>query len=244
MKKFLAVIITMVMVLVGSQAFADNAGFPNGNDRGPTFISQGQGQSQTQSMSSNISVNPIFSPKVETTVKNENKNTNLNTNVNKNSNENSNLNLVGVGNLNSSSVSIVKERELLAAPQIAPWELPAYQNGKIGDYTANLPNFKGLTKLTGKDIVVSVIKVVNGSWLSRIRLEDLEKELIDNKVDGEKVRYTVRFKDSVSTGGIGGGAGGSVANTDGLSSGTGSILPGYHSSTHNPQFIITFYEVE
>jgi hypothetical protein len=143
---------------------------------------------------------------------------------------------------NSSSVSEVNIRDLKTpvVTEISPIELPIYQQGKIGDITATMPTFKGIKKLDKKDIIVKVLDVYDGNWLSRTRLEDLEKKVLEVVPYGEKIRYSVKFKDSVTTGGIGGGVAGSLSN-DPVS---GAALPGYHQSTHNPQFIITVYEVE
>lgn len=187
------------------------------------------------------------------------KSTNIQTNMNvistKNTNANFNKNFNINDNSNSSSIVVEgDQRELLAAPQIAPFDIPVYQLGRIGDYTSQMYNFANMTKLSTADVIVKVLGVYNGSWASRIRLEDLEVALLEKrakldeviqekKVDVAKVRYGVKYKDAVSSGGMGGGAAGSLS-FDGLSSATGSVLPGYHSSTHNPQFIITFYEVK
>jgi hypothetical protein len=186
---------------------------------------------------------------------NLNKNYNENSNINKNYNYNENKNWNSNTNENTASVEIAgDQRELLAAPQIVPFDIPVYQAGKIGDYTSQMYNFANIIKLSPAETIVKVLGVYNGSWFSRIRLEDLEVALLNKraeltdvlqtrKIDVAKVRYSVKYKDAVASSGVGGGGAGSLA-FDGLSSATGSVLPGYHASTHNPQFIITFYEVK
>jgi hypothetical protein len=178
---------------------------------------------------------------------------NTNTNFNMNSNSNDNYNSLNFSyrpytndnSVNSSSVGDINVRAIneappVSAPQINTFELPIYQQGKIGDITATMPEFKGLKKLDKKDIIAKIVAVYDGNWLSRIRLEDLEVAILKNVPQGNKIRYSVKFKDSVTTGGVGGGATGSLSN-DPVS---GAVLPGYHQSTQNPQFIITVYEIE
>ena len=150
---------------------------------------------------------------------------------------------------NNTGVSVVTDRPLLTPPSITPIELPILLNGRIGDYTT-LPRFANPALIPldyKKDIVIKVLAVYSGSFLSRIRLEDLEKTLID-KAQGlsGNIRYIVQFKDSATTGGIGGGVSGGVAEqyANGGSAGGLAVLPGYHTSTANPQFIIKFYLVQ
>jgi len=150
---------------------------------------------------------------------------------------------------NNTGVSVVTDRPLLTTPNITPIELPILLNGRIGDYTT-LPKFANPALIPldyKKDVVVKVLAIYSGSFLSRIRLEDLEKTLID-KAQGLKgnIRYVVQFKDSVTTGGIGGGlsGGSSEQYANGGSTGALAVLPGYHTSTANPQFIIKFYQIQ
>jgi hypothetical protein len=149
-----------------------------------------------------------------------------------------------VAPVQSTDINMVTERGVIATPQIVPMEIPILQSGKIGDYTSVLPKIKGLTKLGPTDTVVDIVAVYDGWFMSRIRLADLEKKLIATKIAGAKIRYSVKFKDSASSGGIGGGIAGANATVNGLTSVAGSVLPGYHSSTADPQFIITYYCVE
>jgi hypothetical protein len=149
-----------------------------------------------------------------------------------------------VAPVQTTSMSTYAERDIVDTPQVIPMDIPILQSGKIGDYTASLPKIKGLTKLGPNDTIINVIEVYSGWFMSRIRLEDLEKKLIATKIEGAKIRYSVKFKDSATSGGIGGGASVANATMNGVTSAAGSVVPGYHASTANPQFIITYYEVE
>jgi hypothetical protein len=190
--------------------------------------------------------------------------TNLNTNKNENQNANVNLNtnrqeqgqaqgqlqgqaqsMINGQNISpAQTVSINAPRPVIDTLQITPIDIPVYQNGKFGDYTSQMPNFKGLRRLATTEVVVKVLDVYEGWKLSRIRLGDLEKKILDTKIAGDKVRYSVKYLDAVSSGGIGGGVDAARASTDGLTSTAASILPGYHTSGSNPRFIITYYEIE
>jgi hypothetical protein len=224
MKKILILFFALCFLCVGTMALADE-----GNHNG--------WRNRTGISNSNINLNQSV-----------NTNTNTNTNVNTNTSTSS-------ANSDNKNINYGDERDVLNTAQIIPFEIPMYQFGRIGDYTASLPNFANMSKLGASDVILRILEVYSGSWLSRIRFEDLEMALLERreklqptieekKVNVAKIRYRVTYKDGVSSGGVGGGAAGNVANGDGLSSATGSVLPGYHSSTHNPQFIITFYEVK
>lgn len=157
-------------------------------------------------------------------------------------------------NANTQGVSVVTERPLLGGNEINPINLPLI-NGTIGNYN-NVPKFanKNLVPLAWEtDVVVKVLGVYSGNFFSKIRMEDVEVKLLE-AVDeiaatvgaDAKVRYVVQFKDSASASGIGGGAVASVSDayTNGGSSGTFGVLPGYHTSTKNPVFIIKFYQIQ
>jgi hypothetical protein len=144
----------------------------------------------------------------------------------------------------SPSQSIDIKGEAVDAIQINAINIPLYQNGTIGDITSTMANFKGLKKLSNHDIIVKVLKVEYGNVFSRIKLQDLESKIVATKIVGDKIRYSVKFKGSVSGFAVGGGAGAARSSTDALTTASGSILPGYADSTHDPKFIITYYEVE
>jgi hypothetical protein len=144
----------------------------------------------------------------------------------------------------SQSIDIDTPRDAVDAIQINAINIPLYQNGTIGDITSTMANFKGLKKLSNLDIIVKVLKVEYGNVFSRIKLQDLESKIVSTKIVGDKIRYSVKFKGSVSGFAVGGGAGAARSSTDALTTASGSILPGYADSTHDPKFIITYYEVE
>jgi hypothetical protein len=146
-------------------------------------------------------------------------------------------------------VQNVNTPAMLQAPEINPFYLMPLQGGRVGDATGILPRFANaaLVKLTANDVVVKILDVYFGNPFSRITYDELESYLLNkaSKYDAtkKKIRYSVKFQDSVITSGMGGGAALSNSGADGTMSSTGSILPGISKSTANPIFIITFYEV-
>lgn len=235
MKKFICFTTVLVMMFMVSGVYANqvvkypsavnnNVNKSNVNVRSMNTQNQGQTQGQVQTQTQS---------QAQAQLQNNNQN---------------------ISPTQTTSVYNVQERELLAAPEVNPISIPIIQNGRIGDMTSEMPRFanKGLTKLNKeKDVIVHILKVYTGGWFTSVRLEDLEVDLMEqvNELDQEKiekgkVRYSVKYKDSASSNGIGGGVASSVSSNGGLDASTGSILPGYHDSTANPKFIITFYEVE
>jgi hypothetical protein len=125
--------------------------------------------------------------------------------------------------------------------------IPILQSGRIGDFTNAIPKIKGLKKLDiNTDVIIKVLAVYDGFALWRIRLEDVEEDLIENAANyqGENIRYSVRFKDSITSASFGAGGGATASMDNGLIGGASTGSVGYSQSTANPQFIITFYEVE
>jgi len=171
-------------------------------------------------------------------VKNTNKNTNTNNIKNTNSNrqsQNNNQSIAPVQN-------VITESNRLAAPSINSAEVPILQGGKIGDVTAALPDFFGIQKLAQGEKIVKVIKVLNGSWFTKIRLEDVPEAILEGVPAGSKVRYSVWAKDGVTAVTTGGGI--AASQSVGANAATGSILPGWASSNANPVFVIFVYEVK
>lgn len=125
--------------------------------------------------------------------------------------------------------------------------------GVVGDATKEMPQFDLVKPLTTEKIVRVV--TFNGWCLDRIRLEDVEKEVLEHlsavmKKFGvnstERIRYRVKFKMSSRTIGSGGGGGGSVAGfgggTNPLAYGSNaSIMPAVAVNTADPQFVISYY---
>ena len=149
------------------------------------------------------------------------------------------------GSASKSEIIYNEAKELYEAPAIQMQNIPILLNGKIGEY--KLPyKVAGLKKLTENDTVTKILGVYDGSIFWRIRLEDVEVELFANATNhkGDNVRYLINFKDSVTSASIGAGGGGSFSMDNGLIGGAATGSTGYSQSTANPQFIITFYEVQ
>lgn len=138
--------------------------------------------------------------------------------------------------------NVITEAPRLAAPTVSAQEIPILQGGKIGDVTAAIPDFFGLTKLAQGEKIVKVLKVLNGSWFTKIRLEDVPEAILEGVPAGAKVRYSVWAKDGVTSVTTGGGI--AASQSMGGQAATGAILPGWASSTANPAFVIFVYEVK
>ena len=190
----------------------------------------------------------------------KNQNTAINTNLNsntiakgavQNTNTNQQKQSQSVNNGQTvAPVQVVNTPSMLQAPEINPFYLMPLQGGKVGDATNTMPQFDNpaLRPLQKNDRVVKVLDVYFGNIFSRITYEEVEEYLLKKaeKYDGKKgkIRYSVKYQDSVITTGMGGGASLSGSGNEGTMSSTGSILPGASKSTANPIFFITFYEVK
>lgn len=138
--------------------------------------------------------------------------------------------------------NVITEQPRLAAPTVTAQEVPILQGGKIGDVTAALPDFFGIQKLAQGEKIVRVIRVLNGGWFTKIRLEDVPSAILEGVPAGAKVRYSVWAKDGVTAVTTGGGI--AASQSVGANAATGSILPGWASSNANPVFVIFVYEVK
>jgi hypothetical protein len=139
--------------------------------------------------------------------------------------------------------SYTVEKPYMNAPNLVQTDVPILQTGKIGDFTGAVPNIGSLKPLMNEK-VIRVVAVYSGSIFWRIRLEDVVSKLIEKGsiyTEG-KIRYSIWFKDSVTSGCVGLPMSG-AASDNGMSGSIGSTN-GYCQSTSNPQFIISFYEVE
>jgi predicted RNA-binding Zn-ribbon protein involved in translation (DUF1610 family) len=216
----------------------------------------------------------------------ENRNTNMNVNTNSNKIDNTNVNVginksvnvnenkqgqqqgqiqgqsqdqgqgQGQEQMNNWTQTYIAERELPGAIPVIPNPIPLIQGGKVGDITAQIVRFAIAARPYKGEAVVKVLKVVKGSIFDRVRLEDIEIDLLNayralttNGTDGKKIRYLVQYKDSAMGAGIGGGGAGSISGLNGGSAaygGTGSlaVLPGYTRSTADPAYLIKFYLVD
>jgi hypothetical protein len=142
----------------------------------------------------------------------------------------------------------VDSGNVAASYTVVPQMLPGIINGSIGEYTAQLYHFSNpaLTPLSRTDQIVKVLDVYAGHWYNHITLEDLEEFLISNAAqysDRNNVRFTVLFKSRITGGGINLGGGGAASSMTGSLSGGGQAGAGMFTSTFDPIFIVSFYEV-
>ncbi|OGM09274.1 hypothetical protein A2Z67_05025 [Candidatus Woesebacteria bacterium RBG_13_36_22] len=214
---------------------------------------------------------------------NKNTNTNINTNANLNNNDNRNTNVntnMAIGNIQGqkqgqkqsqtqsqsqsqsmSNTQIIEDtKQFLGAPQVIPMPIPLIQGGRVGDVTAQVVLFDIPALPYKGEKVKRVLKVVSGSIFDRVRLEDIEEDLLDafkgivDKYGSKdfnlaKVRYLVQYKDSAMGAGVGGGGSASLSGIGGGTNplgygATGAILPGYTRSTADPTYIIKFFEIQ
>lgn len=161
----------------------------------------------------------------------------------------------GQGQMNNWVQTFEDKRELPNALPVIPQVIPLIQGGRVGDVTGQVVKFAIAAKPYNGELVVRILKVVNGSIFDRVRLEDVEEDLLkvyiklSQKVDGKKVRYIVQYKDSAMGSGLSLGGAGSISGLNGGSStygGTGSVGTGvgYTRSTADPQYILKFFLVE
>jgi len=144
--------------------------------------------------------------------------------------------------VNFPGVGEIRER-ILVPPEAHPINIPIYQNGKITNWNDYLEiPIEGATYLKKGEVVKKVITVLKGNPLWRIRAEDVLSKIIDNKIEGEKVRYFVIKKGSVS--GIGFSPGGAASAPIGNGMGTVIAPLGFASSTVDDEFYITFVEIK
>jgi len=152
---------------------------------------------------------------------------------------------ITIKNLNSNvnDVQVNNPDRVLTAPEVDTLDIPIYQNGKVSNWNdwPEIP-IKGMTYLKRGEVVVRVLKVLSGIPGWRIRLENVLPELIDNKIEGPKVRYFIQVKDARTSGGFNLLSAASASVGNGM--GTGAAPMGYTESTANPQHIITFVEIQ
>jgi hypothetical protein len=142
----------------------------------------------------------------------------------------------------------VDSGNVAASYTVVPQMLPGIMNGSIGEYTAQLYHFSNpaLTPLSRTDQITKVLNVYSGHWYSHITLEDLEEFLLANAAqynNTNNVRFTVLFKSRITGGGINLGGGGAASSMTGSLSGGGQAGAGMFTSTFDPIFIVTFYEI-
>ncbi len=162
------------------------------------------------------------------------------------------------GQMNNWVQTFEDSRELPAALPIIPQVIPLIQGGRVGDVTAQVVKFAIPAKPYNGELVVKILKIVSGSIFDRVRLEDIEADLLsafnglpkDKATDGgKKIRYLVQYKDSAMGTGLNIGTAGSISGLNGGSSSygaTGSVGAGagYTRSTADPMYIIKFFLVQ
>ena len=237
---------------------------------------QGQNQGQSQ-FSNNTNLNTNLNANVND---NTNVNVNDNTNINKNDNKaiavsesTSKSNALNANNQNINwNQTFEDARELPAALPIIPQVIPLIQGGRVGDVTGQVIKFAIAAKPYNGELVVKVLKIVNGSIFDRVRLEDIERDIFSSykslvggdkwyedpkgekangrkNLDPKKIRYLVQYKDSAMGAGMNVGGAGSASALNGSSSaygGTGSVSAGfgYTRSTADPLYIIKWFQIE
>lgn len=163
--------------------------------------------------------------------------------------------VIGVAQSEAGAIAISGTGSQYPIPQpIYPYLLQLIP-GVIGDATKDMPQFDAVLALTTEKAVK--VTTFNGWCWDRIRLEDVEEEVLKNLpaamkrlgVDtAERIRFKVRYKMSSRTIGSGGGGGGSVAGFGGGANpvaygSNASVMPGMAVNTADPQFIISYYLV-
>jgi hypothetical protein len=158
---------------------------------------------------------------------------------------------LGIGAAENNTTFISPNIPLQAQP-IYPYLLQMVP-GVVADVTKDMPVPDAIQPL--KDERYVKVTTFNGWCLDRIRMEDVEAEVIDHipavmKKFGvtttERLRYRIGMKMSSRTIGSGGGGGGSVAGFGGganpLAYGSNaSIMPAIAVNTADPQFVIRYY---
>lgn len=234
MKKTLRAVVFIMVMFLSTGAMATGLGNSNNNN---------QNHNHNSAMSKNTNINTV-SNRVQQTQLQGQKQVQF---QNQGQYQGQKTDVGGQAN----TQKVYEEREYLAVPNIVPYETPLIQGGKMGDFTGALPQILGIKALDkAKDVVVKVVVIYNGNIFSRIRLAEVEETLLESvanlKSEGrklDKIRYQVWWLDSASSGGVGGGFAGGMSGADPVA-GTASILPGYHVSTFNPQFVIKFFEIQ
>jgi hypothetical protein len=163
---------------------------------------------------------------------------------------------MGVGIAGASNETIFTSPNIPLQPQpIYPYLLQMLP-GVVEDVTRFCPK-NGLVDMLEPGDRYYKVKTYNGWFWDRIRLEDIEGEVLDRLPDAIKelgarnasdVRFKIRLKMSSRTIGSGGGGGGTLAGygggTNPLAYGSNaSILPAIAVNTADPQFVISFYLV-
>jgi len=182
---------------------------------------------------------------------NKNENTNLNMNVNNNTNRQSQDQnqgqIQGQGQGQSMELAISNPDKIevrqLTTPDARPVEIPILQNGSVSNWNEypEIP-IDGATYLKKGEVVVKVLSVLKGWPLWRIRAENVLPKIIDNKIEGSKVRYFVIKKSAVT--GLGLSVAGAASGPVGDGLGTVSAPIGWTSSTRDDEYYITFVEIK
>ncbi len=137
----------------------------------------------------------------------------------------------------------------------APLGAVIFQDQRMGEYTERLPRLGIVCEPLRDEVVKRVVKVDSGNFLNRIRLEEVEKKIIENCASifttetlNLKIRYRVEFLAQDSSIGMGGSPYVSSGSTPipGVAQINWSlgILPSYNRTNYDPKFILKFFEVQ
>jgi hypothetical protein len=143
----------------------------------------------------------------------------------------------------TNNIGINTPDRVITSSNMDTLDIPMYQNGRVSNWNdwLEIP-IAGATYLKKGEVVTKVLKVVSGIPGWRVRIEDVLSKIIDNKIDGPKVRYFILQKGAVTSGGINLLSAASVPMGSGIGSGAAPL--GYTESVQNPQYVITFVEIQ
>ena len=172
-----------------------------------------------------------------------------------------------IGNLSASVIQVYEPQKIpnkdihylmdnLIVPSIfpiSPPQTPGPFGPFMGDYMPVFAAVKAYDKNNKEEVVA--IESFNGWVLDRIRLEDVQKEVLKHLPEvvskwGEKektnIRFWVFYKSSVFGAGTSGGINGVASALQGASGvgGGAAILPGVNRSTVDPSFVVYYYLVK
>ena len=140
-------------------------------------------------------------------------------------------------NVKGTSFSYTEAEEKLQPTNVPAYNAPIMQ-GKDGIYKI-LP-IEGIIEFNpSTDKIKTIIDTINGFPGWRTRLENLYPTLLNNKVEGDNIRYIIFYKDASTGGSVGTGAGGSASFGNSFDFGaTATGGTGYSQATFNREFYI------
>jgi len=252
MKKYALALILVIAVSLPASAFAladiNLYNNPSATATGGAATGGSVGaitNSPVQTMGSQTMGDQVFNP------------TNVDVNLNKNKNTaiSSSESLSKAAQMNDWTQIWNSPQEFLANQAILPMPVPLIQGGRVGDVTKQVPQFAKLKRIGENDKWLEV-KVKNGNIFDRVRLEDIEIDLLafynevcvgKGKWAPAKAAYAVNYKDSTFGAGVSGGAQGGASGISGTGiagQGSGGIIPSVGRSTADPAYTLKIYKLE